>query len=365
MTDAKLFTPIKVGDIELANRIAMAPLTRNRADHETDSPHALQAEYYAQRTGAGLIVTEASQISPQGKGYAFTPGIYSPDQIEGWKLTTKAVHAKGGKIVIQLWHVGRISHNVLQPGGADPVGPSAINANGKTFDGKGFVDTPTPRALDIAEIPGIVADYAQAARNAIEAGFDGVEIHAANGYLIDQFLQTGANHRTDAYGGPVENRVRLLDEVVGAVVGAIGAGRTGIRISPYSPANNISDANPHETAKAAVAVIAKHDLAYLHIVEGSTGGPRAMPEGTDLAALKASFPGAWMVNNGYTRDMALDAVASGAADIVAFGRPFIGNPDLVERLKRNAPLTKPNSQTFYGGAAEGYTDYPTLETASA
>jgi N-ethylmaleimide reductase len=364
MSTEKLFAPIQIGDIAMANRIAMAPLTRNRADHETDAPHALQAQYYAQRASAGLLITEAAQISPQGKGYAFTPGIFTRAQIEGWKLTTEAVHAKGGKIVIQLWHIGRISANVLQPGGADPVGPSAIASGVKTFDGAGFVDTPTPRALDIAEIPGIIADFEQATRNAVEAGFDGVEIHAANGYLLDQFMKTGANARTDAYGGSVENRVRLLDEVIGAVVAVIGAGRAGIRISPYSPANGVSDADPHETARAAVAVIAKHDLAYLHIVEGSTGGPREMPEGTDLPALKAIFAGAWMVNNGYTRAMAIDAVRSGAADIVAFGRSFISNPDLVERLERDAPLTKADSATFYGGADAGYTDYPALEAAA-
>jgi N-ethylmaleimide reductase len=365
MSNAKLFTPLKVGDIEIANRIAMAPLTRNRADHATDAPHTLQAEYYAQRASAGLLITEASQISPQGKGYAFTPGIFSKDQIAGWKLTTDAVHANGGKIVIQLWHVGRISHNSLQANGETPVAPSAINSGVKTFNEQGFIDTPTPRALQIDEIPGIVADYVQAAKNAIKAGFDGVEIHAANGYLIDEFMKTGANARTDEYGGSVDNRVRLLDEVCAAVVSAIGAGRTGIRISPYSPANGISDANPHETAEAAVKVIASHNLAYLHIVEGSTGGPRDMPEGTDLPRLRAMFPGAWMVNNGYTREMALVAVQSGAADIVAFGRSYISNPDLVERLKADAPLTKAISATFYGGGAEGYTDYPMLENADA
>ncbi|MGG7567291.1 alkene reductase [Rhodovulum sp. DZ06] len=364
MSDPKLFTPLAVGDIQLANRVVMAPLTRNRADHATDAPTEMTATYYEQRASAGLLITEASQISPQGKGYAFTPGIYSDEQIEGWRKVADAVHARGGKIVIQLWHVGRISHNVLQPGGADPVAPSAINAHGKTFDGTAFVETPTPRALEASEIPGIVADYAQAAKNAIAAGMDGVEIHAANGYLIDQFMKTGANARTDEYGGPVENRVRFLDEVVGAVAGAIGAGRTGIRISPFSPANNIDDANPQETAEAAVAVIEKHKLAYLHMVEGSTGANRDLPPEADMDKLRGMYSGAWMVNNLYTRDMALEAVESGRADLVAFGRSYISNPDLVERLKADAPLNKANSATFYGGGAEGYIDYPALETAS-
>ena len=365
MTEPKLFTPATIGDVTLANRVVMAPLTRNRADPATDAPTALNAEHYAQRASAGLLITEASQISPQGKGYAWTPGIHSDEQIAGWKLVTDAVHARGGKIFIQLWHVGRISHPSLQPGGADPVAPSAIAAESKTFDGTQFVPTPTPRALDAAEIPGIVADYAQAAKNAMKAGFDGVEIHAANGYLIDQFLQTGANKRTDSYGGSLANRLRFLEEVLDAVVGAIGAGRTGIRISPFSPANAISDDKPQETAEAVVAAIAARGLAYIHMVEGSTGANRDLPEEADLPKLRAMFPGAWMVNNLYARAMALEAVESGAADLVAFGRAFISNPDLVARLKADAPLAKANSATFYGGGAEGYTDYPTLEAAGA
>jgi len=364
MSDAKLFTPLKAGAIELKNRVVMAPLTRNRARPEDDTPHDLNVEYYAQRATAGLIVTEASQISPQGKGYAWTPGIYSDAQVEGWKKVTDAVHAKGGKIVIQLWHVGRISHPVLQPGGADPVAPSAVAAQSKTFDGTQFIDTPTPRALEVSEIPGIVEDYKKAAENAKKAGFDGIEVHAANGYLIDQFLRDGANKRQDGYGGPVENRARFLKEVMDAVVGVWGGDRVGIRLSPFSNANDISDSNPQATFSYAIGLLNGYGLAYLHLVEGQTGGPRDIPEGGDLAALYALFDGARMGNNGYDREAAIEAVESGAVDLVAFGRPFIANPDLVERLKRNAPLNEPDRDTFYGGGEKGYTDYPTLEDAS-
>lgn len=365
MSDSKLFSPLKAGAIDVANRIAMAPLTRNRALPDGDIPHALNAEYYAQRASAGLLITEASQISPQGKGYAWTPGIYSDAQVEGWKKVTEAVHAKGGKIVIQLWHVGRISHNVLQPGGVAPVAPSAIAAKSKTFDGTAFVDTPMPRALETSEIAGIVADYAKAAKNAIAAGFDGVEVHAANGYLIDQFLRTGSNTRTDAYGGSLENRTRFLREVMDAVVGAIGADRVGIRLSPFSNANDISDENPMETFGAAIDILNGYGLAYLHMVEGQTGGPRELAPGHDINALRARFSGVYIANNGYDRDSAMAAVESGRADMIAFGRPFISNPDLVERLKQNAPLNDPDRTTFYGGGAKGYTDYPALAGGQA
>ncbi len=361
MSDAKLFSPAKAGAIELRNRVVMAPLTRNRARAEDDAPFDIHVDYYRQRAGAGLIVTEASQISPQGKGYAWTPGIYSDAQVEGWKKVTDAVHAEGGKIVIQLWHVGRISHPVLQPGGADPVAPSAIAAKSKTFDGTQFVDTPTPRALDISEIPGIVEDYRKAADHARKAGFDGVEIHAANGYLIDQFLRDGSNKREDAYGGSIENRTRFLKEVVDAVVGVLGGDRVGIRLSPFSNANDIADSNPQETFAHAIRLLNGYKLAYLHLVEGQTGGPRDIPEGGDLGALYALFDGARMGNNGYDRASAIKAVEDGAVDLVAFGRPFISNPDLVARLERNAPLNALDPDTLYGGGVKGYTDYPTLE----
>lgn len=362
-----LSDPVQAGDLQLANRIAMAPLTRNRSPNAV--PTGLVATYYTQRASAGLIISEATAISHQGQGYADVPGLYAPEQIEGWKKVTSSVHAAGGKIVVQLWHVGRVSHTDLQPGNAAPVAPSAIQANTKTVlikDGvPTFVQTSTPRALDLSEIPGIVEDYRRAARAAIEAGFDGVEVHAANGYLIDQFLKTGANQRTDAYGGSIENRARLLLEVVQAIAAEIGAGRTGIRLSPVTPANDVVDADPQPLFDHIVRRLAPLGLAYIHIIEGATGGPREIAERPfDYAALRAAYraaggQGAWMVNNAYDKALAEKALADGA-DIVAFGRPFIANPDLVDRLQRNAPLNEVNRATLYGGGAEGYTDYPSL-----
>lgn len=364
-----LFDPIRVGDIALANRIVMAPLTRNRAA-ANQVPSELAITYYAQRAGAGLIVTEASQISPEGQGYLDTPGVYSPEQIAAWKKVTDAVHAKGGKIVIQLWHVGRISHVSLQPNGQAPVSSTARAAKGKTFIKGGFEDVSAPRALRLDEIPGLIATYRQAARNAIDAGFDGVEVHGANGYLIDQFLRDSVNDRTDAYGGPIENRARLLLEVMNAVVGEVGAGRTGLRLSPVTPSNDAGqDSQAQALFSYVVEQLAPMKLAFLHLVEGQTGGARDVAP-FDYEALrqryKADHPnGAWMVNNGYNRQMAIDVVASGAADLVAFGRPFISNPDLVRRLKEDAPLNALKPALLYGGTAEGYTDYPTLEGATA
>ena len=362
-----LFEPTHAGDIALANRIAMAPLTRNRAPDAI--PSELTATYYAQRATAGLIISEATAISPEGQGYADVPGLYGTEQLDGWKKVTRAVHEAGGKIVVQLWHVGRISHTSLQPGHAKPVAPSAIRAHAKTVllkDGvPTFTDTSEPRALDAEELPRIVQDYRHAARNAIAAGFDGVEIHAANGYLIDQFLKTGANQRTDDYGGSIKNRARLTLEVVRAIVDEIGGGRTGIRLSPVTPANDIVDDNPQQLFDYLLAQLAPLGLAYVHVIEGATGGPRELPDRPfDYAALKAVYrkaggQGAWMVNNAYDRPLADAAVAAGA-DIVAFGRPFIANPDLVTRLEKNAPLNEPDRSTFYGGGAAGYTDYPTL-----
>ena len=362
-----LFEPTHAGDIALANRIAMAPLTRNRAPDAI--PTELTATYYAQRATAGLIISEATAISPEGQGYADVPGLYGTEQLDGWKKVTRAVHEAGGKIVVQLWHVGRISHTSLQPGHAKPVAPSAIRAHAKTVllkDGvPTFTDTSEPRALDAEELPRIVQDYRHAARNAIAAGFDGVEIHAANGYLIDQFLKTGANQRTDDYGGSIKNRARLLLEVTRAIVDEIGGGRTGIRLSPVTPANDIVDENPQPLFDYVVRELGKLGLAYVHVIEGATGGPRELPDRPfDYAELRNSYraaggKGAWMVNNGYDRALAEAALANGA-DIVAFGRPFISNPDLVERLKQNAPLNELNRDTLYGGGAKGYTDYPTL-----
>ncbi|SET86560.1 alkene reductase [Oceanicella actignis] len=361
MSEHPLFQPVRVGEVDLANRVVMAPLTRNRADPATDAVTDLTAEYYAQRASAGLIITEASQISPEGKGYAWTPGIHSPTQVAAWRKVVDAVHARGGKIFVQLWHVGRISHVSLQPGGQAPVSSTDRPAKAKTFDGKDFVDTSAPRRLEASEIPRILADYRAAARNAMEAGFDGVELHAANGYLIDQFLKDGVNDRDDAYGGSLENRSRLLVEAVEAILAEVPAGRVGVRVSPFSTVNDAADSNPKALAEHVVARLDPFGLAYLHLVEGQTGGPRDLPEGVDLTALRKAFRGAWMVNNGYDREMAMKAVESGYADLVAFGRPFISNPDLVERLRRGAPLNPLDTSTLYGGGAKGYTDYPTLD----
>jgi N-ethylmaleimide reductase len=367
-----LFDPIKIGDIELANRIVMAPLTRNRSPGAV--PNTLNVTYYEQRASAGLLITEATAITHQGQGYADVPGLYTAEALDGWKKVTDAVHSAGGKIVVQMWHVGRISHTTLQPDGGKPVSASAIQAKSKTYlvnaDGTGtFAETSEPRALELSEIPGIIEDYRKAARAAVDAGFDGVEIHAANGYLIDQFLRSGSNVRTDAYGGPIENRARFLFEVVDAITKEIGEGRTGIRISPVTPANDSSDPDAQTLFTTVVEGLAKYKLSYIHVIEGATGGPRDFQQGDtpfDYAALRAAYEkaggkAAWMTNNGYDRDLAIEAVKDGKADLVAFGKPFIANPDLVQRLKDNAPLNTPDQATFYGGGAKGYTDYPVLE----
>ena len=353
-----LFSAARFGQLELANRVVMAPLTRNRAgDGLVPSP--LAAEYYSQRAGAGLIITEATQVSREAQGYLDTPGLYTAEQVAAWREVTDAVHAKGGRIVAQLWHVGRIGHTSLLPDGVQPVAPSAITADAKTFTADGFVDVSAPRALAIDEIPGVVDDFRSAARHAIEAGFDGVEVHGANGYLIDQFLRNGANQRDDAYGGSVENRTRFLVEVVQSVAQDIGAGRVGVRLSPVTPAGDLSDSNPQALFERAVERLDALGIAYIHIIEGATGGDRDIAP-FDFAALRSRFQGAWIVNNGYDRAMALEAVGSGRADAVAFGVPFLANPDLPLRLRQDAPLNAPDQDTFYGGGAEGYTDYPTL-----
>lgn len=369
-----LHEPITVGDIQLANRIVMAPLTRNRSPEAV--PNTLNVAYYEQRASAGLLITEGTAITQQGQGYADVPGLYTPEALAGWKNVTDAVHRAGGKIVVQMWHVGRISHVSLQPNGGQPVGPSAITAKSKTYIRNddctgGFAPTSEPRALEIPEIAGIVEDYRKAARAAIDVGFDGVEIHAANGYLLDQFLRSGSNHRTDAYGGSIENRARFLFEVVNAITSEIGAGRTAIRISPVTPANDAFDPDPQPLFNHVAAGL-PNDLAYIHVIEGATGGARDHQQGTapfDYAALKAAYrnkggKAAWMVNNGYDRELAVKAVESGSADLVAFGKLFIANPDLVERLRDNAELNTPDQATFYGGGAKGYTDYPALDNAA-
>jgi N-ethylmaleimide reductase len=362
-----LFDPVRLGDLELSNRIVMAPLTRNRAVAGR-VPSPLAVTYYGQRADAGLIVSEATQISPLGQGYLDTPGIYSREQIEGWQAVTRAVHARGGRIVVQLWHVGRISHVSLLPEGEVPVAPSAIRARGKTFTAKGFEEVSAPRALALEELPGIVEQYRVAARHAMEAGFDGVEVHGANGYLLDQFLRDGSNHRNDAYGGSIQNRARLLLEVMHAVTKEIGSGRTGLRLSPVTPANDIADSDPQQLFNLVAEQLAPMKLAFIHVIEGATGGPRdvlANGKPFDYAALRQRAQAPWIVNNGYDRQMAIDAVASGAADAVAFGRPFISNPDLVARLRVDAPLAALDRDTLYGGGAKGYTDYPTLTEATA
>ncbi len=364
MADA-LFTPFTAGAISAKNRIVMAPLTRNRADNVTGEVADMHVDYYRQRAGAGIIITEATQISPEGKGYIATPGIHTEGQVAAWKKVTDAVHAEGGKIVVQLWHVGRISHVSLQQDGAKPVAPSAIAAGVKTFTEKGFEETSEPRALDLEEMPRLIADFTHAAQMAKKAGFDGVEVHGANGYLLDQFLKTGSNKRDDAYGGSVQNRARLLMEVLEAVTTVWGGDRVGLRLSPFSPANGISDDNPQETFDYVVKGLNKFGLAYLHMVEGATGGSRTLEEGQSIAALRKLFDGAYMANNGYDRAMAIDAVAQDKADLIAFGRPFIANPDLVRRLVADAPLNDGNQKTYYGGGREGYTDYPTLAEEKA
>jgi N-ethylmaleimide reductase len=353
-----LFEPTVVGGLKVSNRIAMAPLTRNRAGPGL-VPSEFAAEYYAQRATAGLIIAEATQVSAQAQGYSDTPGCYSDNQVNGWKKVTAAVHAAGGKIVVQLWHTGRVSHTRFQPDNAPPVAPSAIRANTQIFiAGEGFVNASVPRALELPEIPGIIADFRMAAGRAIEAGFDGVELHGAHGYLLDAFLRDGSNHRTDRYGGSMANRSRLLVEVATAVGAQIGTDRLGIRLSPVSPANDSKDSEPQALFNDVVERLNPLGLAYLHIVEGATGAARDyLP--FDYEALRSRFDGMWMVNNGYDRAMAIDAVSSGRADLVSFGRAYISNPDLVERLRNDgalAPLM--GRDTLYGGGAHGYVDYP-------
>ena len=355
-----LFTPIEVGPYTLPNRIVMAPMTRNRAG-PGNAPRDLNVEYYRQRASAGLIIAEGSQISPQGVGYPDTPGIYSAEQVAGWKHITEAVHAKGGHIFLQLWHVGRISHPALQPGGALPVAPSAIKPAGEamTYEGpKAFVE---PRAMELDEIHGIINDYLVAAKNAHDAGFDGVEIHGANGYLLDQFLRDGSNRRNDKYGGAIKNRVRLLLEVTEAVTSVWGEGRVGVRISPLQPFNDMHDSNPEALFSYLVQQLNNFELAYLHVTEMGKESPGTAGPVFDLLKLRNIYRGVYITNAGYEQQRANAALAAGEADMVAFGVLFIANPDLPERFAANAPLNTPDPETFFGGNAEGYTDYPALK----
>jgi N-ethylmaleimide reductase len=349
-----LFSPIMFGDLELSNRIIMAPLTRNRAA-EGNVPKAMNVEYYRQRASAGLIISEGSQISPQGLGYPGTPGIHSDAQVEGWLKVTAAVHKEGGKIFCQLWHVGRISHTSLQINGELPVAPSALKPTGQIFTYTGLQDFEMPRALATDEMPGIIADYVTAAQNAKRAGFDGVEIHAANGYLLDQFIRDSTNQRQDQYGGDIHNRLRLLLEVTEQVVTVWGKDRVSVRLSPENSFNDMKDSNPQQTFNAVAKALSDFPLAYLHILEGDMmTGERQL----DYVELRKCFNGYYMANNGYDLELANAAIAEGRADLVAFGKLFIANPDLPYRFANKLPLNTPDNATFYGGDEKGYTDYP-------
>lgn len=359
-----LFQPLDLGAVRVPNRVFMAPLTRNRADAD-GVPGPFVAEYYRQRAGAGLIVTEATQISPEGKGYIDTPGIHSPAQVAKWREITDTVHAAGGRIFLQLWHVGRISHVSLLPEGTVPVAPSAIRARAQTFTAEGPTDVSEPRALELSEVPRIIADYEAAARNAVAAGFDGVEVHGANGYLLDQFLRDGSNKRTDAYGGPAENRVRLLREVTEAVAAIVGAGRVGVRLSPFGSFNDMSDSDPEATFATAYRVLDGLGLAYLHVVEQFPGTELTPEQAAALERLRGLWSGVYVANGDFDPDRAADWLRRGRADAVSFGRPYIANPDLAERVRIGAELNAPDPNTFYGGGAEGYIDYPALATEAA
>ena len=365
MNFPKLFQPIRLGPHALKHRIAMAPLTRMRADTTSLAARALNAEYYAQRaTDGGLIIAEASQVTPTGRGSPNTPGIHSEDQIAGWRQVTDAIHAKGGVVFLQLWHVGRASHSSFQPDHALPVSASAIAISGKTRSASGeAVDYETPRALETGELAGVVDAYRQGARNAIAAGFDGVELHGANGYLLEQFLQSRSNLRTDRYGGSIENRARLLMEATQAAIDVWGADRVGVRLSPYGVANDSGEADPMPLYSHVLAGLAKLKIAYVHFVEPrSSGAGRAEVDHKDVPSacelFRPQWPGVLITAGGFTAASASAAVASGHADIIAFGRIFIANPDLPDRIRQDIPFTPYNRATFYGGDIAGYTDYP-------
>jgi N-ethylmaleimide reductase len=366
--DRSLFSPFQLGPYELRNRLVMAPMTRNRAG-DGNVPTEATAQYYAQRATAGLIVTEGSQVAPTGQGYPLTPGIHSDEQVAGWRKVTQAVHERGGRIFLQLWHVGRVSHPLTQPGGVLPVAPSAIGFEGEMVTVEGMKPVVVPRALETDEIPGIVAQFAEGAQRAYDAGFDGVELHGANGYLIDQFLRDGTNHRTDQYGGTVPNRVRFLEEVTAAVVDVWGGDRVGVRISPTGAYNGMSDSDPEATFGYAAWALNRFGLAYLHITEPiAPGASPNVPfsEGGRISpALRAIFRGAFIANGGYGAEAGHVAVARGEADLVAYGTAFLANPDLPRRFREGAPLNEPDRATFYGGDHRGYVDYPTLDEVLA
>lgn len=362
----KLFNPVTVGDVELNNRIVMAPMTRSRAAQPNDVPTELNALYYGQRASAGLIITEGTQVSDVGKGYSFTPGIYSEEQIQGWALATQAVHEKGGKIAAQLWHVGRMSHSSLHTNHEQPIAPSAIQAKASVFianeKGEGaMVPAEMPRAMDLDDIQNVKQEFIQAAQNAVKAGFDLVEVHAANGYLFDQFLSTDANQRTDNYGGSVENRARFLLETVDALIEAIGAGRVGLRLSPWGTINGMTDQQPEEITLYLAEQLQKRNIAYIHLAEWDM-----LPHGDTYPVgfrekLRSLFTNTLIVCGNYSLERAETILDKGLVDAVAFGRPFISNPDLVERLQLGHSLAPAKSEYFYGGDATGYTDYPTAQ----
>ncbi|WP_375788589.1 alkene reductase [Bradyrhizobium sp. Pha-3] len=354
-----LLEPISLGDVLLPNRIAMSPMTRNRVSQGVVSQWT--PEYYRQRATAGLIVSEASQVSPEGQGYDNTPGIYASDHVKRWKQVTEAVHAAGGRIFLQLWHVGRVSHVFLQPRNQPPLAPSAIVAKTKVMAGGEFRGTSMPRALTTEEILHIVGQFRRGAANAIAAGFDGVEIHGSNGYLLDQFLKKGSNVRNDRYGGSIENRVRFPIEVAQAVAEEIGRSRIGFRMGPVTPANDVSDPDPQPLFEHLAERLGEIGIAYIHVVEGAGGITRRNMQ-FDYGRLRKLFRGIYIANNCYTPADAKLAVATGAADMVSFGRPFIANPDLVARITRDVPLNAADPSTFYGGNSQGYTDYPTVSS---
>jgi N-ethylmaleimide reductase len=354
-----LFSAGSLGNIDIKNRILMAPLTRNRAG-EAGVPQDINVTYYEQRASAGLIITEATPISPMAHGYPGLPGIYTDEQVAGWKKVTDAVHAKGGKIVLQLWHVGRISHPSLLPNNATPVAPSAIKPAGKASTYKGFVDYVEPHALTIEELGGVIDEYRHATKCALAAGFDGVEVHAANGYLIDQFLRDGSNHRTDAYGGSMENRLRFVLEVVAAVIAVAGADKVGIRLSPVNPFNDMYDSAPEALFGLLVEKLNPMQLAYIHMVEGGMHDGDGDEQAFDFVAFRKRIASSYIANLGFDKHSGNAAIAAGDVDAVAYGVPYIANPDLVERFAKDAPLNQADKNTFYGGGAKGYTDYPTL-----
>jgi N-ethylmaleimide reductase len=361
LTSTDLFTPVQLGPYTLANRIVMAPMTRNRAG-EGNVPTPLNVKYYKQRATAGLIVTEATQVSPQGVGYPATPGVHSSEQIDGWRQVTDAVHSSGGRIFLQLWHVGRISHPSLQPDGALPVAPSAIAPVGEAMTYTGGQPFVTPRALETEEIPGVVEQFRQGAANALAAGFDGVEIHGAFGYLLDQFLQDGTNQRSDRYGGSKENRARFLLEVTDAVCSVWGGNRVGIKLSPSNTYNDIRDSNPKATFGYVIDALNQFNLGYIHIMEPTPADIRHGGTPIPAAYFRNIYPGTLIFNAGYDKEKANHAIASGEADLVSFGTLFIANPDLPERFRLDATLNEPDRSTFYGGHEKGYTDYPFMNS---